>query len=71
MNYKFTRNYFHSEFGYNSEFRSLNYIELIDENTKKTLNVLGNCYACNKPGLVKRDYNRGQRKKFNCYNCDK
>ena len=34
MNYEFTTNYFHSEFGNNSEFRLLNYIELIDENTK-------------------------------------
>ena len=34
MNYELTRNYFHSEFGNNSEFRQLNYIELIDENTK-------------------------------------
>ena len=34
MNYEFTRNYFHSKFGNNLEFRSLNYIELIDENTQ-------------------------------------
>ena len=34
MNCEFTRNYFHSEFGNNLEFRSLNYMELIDENTK-------------------------------------
>ena len=50
-----------------------------------TLNHLGNCYGCNKPGHVKRDcseknrtqtqaqssYNRGQRREVICFNCNK
>ena len=50
-----------------------------------TLNHLGNCYGCNKPGHLKRDCsektntqaqarsssNRKQRKEVICFNCDK
>ena len=50
-----------------------------------TLNHLGNCYGCKKPGHLKRNYpegnstqaqacssnNRGQRKEIICFNCDK
>ena len=50
-----------------------------------TLNHLGNCYGCNKPGYLKRDClernstqaqarsrnNRGQRKEVICFNSDK
>ena len=50
-----------------------------------TLNHLGNCYSCNKPGHLKRNCpegnstqaqarssnNRGQRKEIICFNCDK
>ena len=50
-----------------------------------THNHLGNCYACNKPGQVKRDcleknrtqtqaqssHNRGQRREVICINCNK
>ena len=50
-----------------------------------TLNHLGNCYGCNKPGHLKRNClegnstqaqawssdNRGQRKEVTCFNCDK
>ena len=49
-----------------------------------TLNYLGNCYGCNKPGHVKRDcleknrtqtqaqssYNRGQKREVICFNCE-
>ena len=54
---------------------------LVIEDCKDTLNALGNCQACNKPGHVKRDcpnqtqgqtsYNRGQKREFNCYNGNK
>ena len=54
---------------------------LVIQDCKDTLNSLGNCYACNKPGHVKRDYpnqtqvwtsfNRGQKREFNCNNCNK
>ena len=47
----------------------------------EALNALGNCYACNKPGHMKRDcfnqtqartsYNGGQKIEVNCYNCNK
>ena len=49
MNYEFTRNYFHSKFGNNSEIRSLNFIELIDENTKNYLSYefKGNHFVLN------------------------
>ena len=50
-----------------------------------TLNHLGNCYGCNKPGHLKRDCQernstqaqaqssgtRGQRKEVICFKCDK
>ena len=50
-----------------------------------TLNHLGNCYGCNKPGHLKRDcmektstqaqarssFNRGQKKEVICFNCNK
>ena len=50
-----------------------------------TLNHLGNCYGCTKPGHLKRDctektstqaqarssFNRGQKKEVICFNCDK
>ena len=54
---------------------------LVIADCEDTLNVLGNCYSCNKPEHMKRDclnqtqaqtsYNRGPERQFNCYNCDK
>ena len=59
-------------------------ITLVDE-CEVTLNHMGNCYGCNKPGHLKRDctektstqaqarssFNRGQKKEVICFNCDK
>ena len=59
-------------------------ITLVDE-YEDTLNQLGNCYSCNKPGHLKRDcaektstqpqawssFNRRQKKEVICFNCDK
>ena len=43
--------------------------------------VIGQCYDCNKPGHVKKNclnetqaqtsYNRGPKREFSCYNCNK
>ena len=55
------------------------------EECECTINHLGNCYGCNKPGHLQRDCtektstqaqarsssNRGQRKEVICFNCDK
>ena len=54
---------------------------LVIVDCEDALNAMGNCYARNKPGYVKRDcpeqaqaqtsYNRGPKRDFSCYNCGK
>ena len=58
---------------------------IFDTECEDTLNYLGNCYGCNKPKDIKRDYpektrtqiqaqsiyNRGQRREIICFNCRK
>ena len=61
--------------------RTQAWITIFNTDCENTLNAQGNCYACNKSGKVRRDwtektqaqsnYNRGQRREFSCYNCDK
>ena len=56
-------------------------VPLVIKDYEDTLNALVNCYACTKPGHMKRDcstqtqaktnYSGGQKKEFSCYNCHK
>ena len=62
-----------------------NILVILARECEDTLNHLGNCYVCIKPGLLKRNCpegnstqtqarysdNRGARKESICFNCDK
>ena len=64
---------------------TLTWATIFDTDCEDTLNVLGNCFECNKPGHVRRDctektqtqtqaqssYNRAQRREIIYFNCAK